>query len=259
MVYVLFSVGNAAAVGVPNVHVLQPTQVVAMVTAQVDVLLPLIVVTVITADPAVIPVTRPVELTVATAVLFEAQLTVLIVAFAGDMVAVNCAVAPVPIVAVDGLTTTPVTGTIEQLVIVITTEAVFAPSVVVTVIVAEPNAIALSIPVELIKAMEGLLEVHFTVLIVAFDGVIIGDNCTESPTQRDEGSVKETPVTAILATETLHVALKPPSAVVTVIIAVPDATTVTKPCELTLATAELLVDQVTALFVALDGNTVAVN
>ena len=85
---------------------------VLMVTPHVAVLFPSAVVTVIVADPKATPVTRPVELTVATAVLPELQLTALFVAFAGDTVAVNCVVADGTIDTLAGLMETPVTGTV---------------------------------------------------------------------------------------------------------------------------------------------------
>jgi hypothetical protein len=55
------------------------------------------------------------------------------------------------------------------------------------------------------------------------------------------------------------VAVFAPSCVVTVIVAEPEATAVTSPLVLTLATALLLVDQLTVLLVALVGATVAVS
>ena len=59
------------------------------VTALVAVKEPSWVVTVIVLVPAVTPVTRPVELTVALAVLLEVQVTFLLEAFVGAIVAVN--------------------------------------------------------------------------------------------------------------------------------------------------------------------------
>ena len=61
------------------------------------------------------------------------------------------------------------------------------------------------------------------------------------------------------ATVTAQVDVKPPSCVVTVMVAVPAATAVTKPELFTVATAVLLELQVTVLFVALEGATVSVN
>ena len=65
----------------------------------------------------------------------------------------------------------------------------------------------------------------------------------------------ELPIFTVIA----EVAVFPPSAVVTVIVAAPLAFPVTKPVELTVATEVLLDDQLTVLLVALDGATVAVN
>src|SRR5687767_5578428 len=63
----------------------------------------------------------------------------------------------------------------------------------------------------------------------------------------------------VVVTVIADVAVLPPSCVVTVIVALPAATPVTRPLLLTVATEELLVDHVTVLFVALEGDTVAVN
>jgi hypothetical protein len=60
-------------------------------------------------------------------------------------------------------------------------------------------------------------------------------------------------------TSTAHVSVLPPSAVVTVIAALPTAMPLTKPLEDTVAIAELLLLHDTALFAALEGETVAVN
>ena len=70
-----------------------------------------------------------------------------------------------------------------------------------------------------------------------------------------------TPVTGTVAVDTVTalVAVKPPSWVLTVMVAVPLATPVTSPVELTVATEVLPDVQVTVLLVALAGATVAVN
>ncbi len=57
----------------------------------------------------------------------------------------------------------------------------------------------------------------------------------------------------------MQVAVLPPSAALTVIIAVPGDTAVTLPIEFTVVTEVLLLDQVTDLLVALTGWTVAVS
>jgi hypothetical protein len=63
----------------------------------------------------------------------------------------------------------------------------------------------------------------------------------------------------LFVTLTEHCAVNPPSTVVTVIVALPDATLLTTPLESTVATLTLLDDQVTLLSVALLGITVADN
>jgi hypothetical protein len=68
-----------------------------IVTAQDAVKLPSLVVTVIVAEPADTPVTRPFVLTVARELLEEDHKTVLIVAFVGATVAVSCKIAPTSI------------------------------------------------------------------------------------------------------------------------------------------------------------------
>lgn len=76
------------------------------------VLLPSCVVTVTVADPAETPVTTPLLLTVATAVLLDAKLTDLSVASVGLTVAVNAVVAPTFTLAVAGVRDTPDTVTV---------------------------------------------------------------------------------------------------------------------------------------------------
>jgi hypothetical protein len=212
------------------------------VIADVAVLAPSCVVTVIVADPDATAVTRPDPFTVATAVLFELQLTVLFVAFDGDTVAVSCCVPPTFRLAVVGDTLTPVTATVPTLT-VIADVAVLLPSCVVTVIVAVPCATPLTNPLALTVATEVLLELQLTVLFVAFDGDTVAVNCVVEPTFTDAvvGDTL-TPVTATVPTLTViaDVAVLLPSCVVTVIVAVPCATPLTNPLALTVATAVLL-------------------
>lgn len=72
-----------------------------IVSAQDATKLPSFVVTVIVAEPADTPVTRPLALTVARELLEEDHTTLLIVAFVGATVAVSCRVAPTFTDAVD--------------------------------------------------------------------------------------------------------------------------------------------------------------
>lgn len=112
-----------------GVIVMPVTGTLAAVTVivEVAVLLPSWVVTVIVALPVEIAVIRPVAFTVATAVLLEVQLTVLLVALAGAIVAVSCWVEPTTLEADVGVTVTPVTGTFAATTVIVEV-AVLLPS-----------------------------------------------------------------------------------------------------------------------------------
>ena len=66
--------------------------------------------TVIVAVPSALAVTKPVLETVATLVASDSQVTFLLVALDGEIVAVNCCVSPISSVAEVGLTVTPLTA-----------------------------------------------------------------------------------------------------------------------------------------------------
>ena len=138
--------------------------------------------------------------------------------------------------------------------------AFFPPSFVETVIVAVPAAFAVTTPDVETVATEVLLEDQVTDLSVALDGVTVADNACVSPTVmvRDVW-FRLTPVTAIGFTVTEQVAFLPPSSVVAVITAVPSLTAETFPFESTVAMFVLELDHDTFLFVALEGETVAVS
>jgi hypothetical protein len=125
------------------------------------------------AEPEATAVTSPLVLTVAIALLLVVHVTVLLVALVGAMVAVSCCVPPTFRAAVVGLMVTPVTIT---LVTVTTHVAVFAPSAVVTVIVAEPAAFPVTKPLVLTVAIVLLLVLHVTDLLVALVGAIVAVN-----------------------------------------------------------------------------------
>ena len=136
------------------------------------------------------------------------------------------------------------------------------PSFVVTVIVAEPAAFAVTTPEVDTVAIDVLLEDQVTDLSVALEGVTVAVSVCVSPTVIERDVLfRLTPVTATVCawTVTEHVAFFPPSFVVTVIVADPAALAVTTPEEDTVATDVLLDDQVTDLSVALEGVTVAVS
>jgi hypothetical protein len=134
------------------------------------------------------------------------------------------------------------------------------PSLVVTVIVAEPVEFAVTAPVEETVATEGLLEDQVTERSVASDGKTVAVNDCMSPSFMIRlERLSWTPVTAILLakTVTVQVAVLPPSFVLTVIVAVPVEMAVTTPLLPTVATEALLELQETVGSVALDGLTVA--
>jgi hypothetical protein len=194
------------------------------VIADVAVLEPSVVFTVIVAEPLATAVTNPEELTVATEVLLEVQVTALLVAFVGATVAANCTVPPAEvIVELVGDTVTPVTATVvEPILTVIAQVAVFEPSVVLTVIVAAPLATPVTNPEELTVATDVLLEVQVTALLVA----LVGETVAESLTVPLEVVIVElvgdklTPVTATVVPVTVIVpdleTLGEPPTVVTV-------------------------------------------
>ena len=139
-------------------------------------------------------------------------------------------------------------------------DAVLLPSDVVTVTDAVPAALAVTTPLLETVATDVLLDDHETLVFVALEGETVAVRVPELPATRlIVDRFKETPVTEIVAavTETVQVAFLKPSEVVQVIVAEPAALAVTVPSEVTEATEELLDDQLTLLFVALDGLTVA--
>ena len=114
-------------------------------TVQVAVFPPSFVVTVIVAVPAAWPVTTPEEETVATDLLLDDQVTDLLVAFEGVIVAVRVCMSPIVIVNEVLSSVTPVTDTVAALTVTVQV-AVFPPSFVLTVIVAVPAALAVTTP-----------------------------------------------------------------------------------------------------------------
>ena len=224
------------------------------VTLQVAVLLPSFVFTVMVAEPALTAFTTPAEVTVATFVLEDVQVTTLFVASDGAMVAFSVDVLPFAMLSVFALRETPVTGTVTVTLHV----AVLLPSFVFAVIVAVPAPIPSTTPAEVTVATFVFDEDHVTVLSDALDGATVAFSVDDFPFARlSVSALSVTPVTGTV-TFTLQVAVFPPSLVFAVIVAVPAPTAVIFPPD-TVATLLLLVDHVTALFVALDGLTVGVS
>jgi len=145
---------------------------------------------------------------------------------------------------------------------VIALVAVNEPSAVVTVTAAVPDATAVTRPVAFTVAIVVSLDAHVTALLEALAGTTAAVSCCVAPTATlAEAGVTVTPVTeiAIPVTVIALVAVNEPSAVVTVIVASPGATAVTRPVALTVAIAVLLDAHVTALLEASAGIVAAVS
>jgi len=169
-------------------------------------------VAVIVAAPAATPVTSPLALTVAAAVLLLAHVTTrpdsgLPLASCG--VAVSCTVLPATIVADPGLTDTDATGTSAT----VTDDVPFCPSLV-AVIVAAPTATPVTTPLALTVAAAGLLDAHVTTrpdsgVPLASCGVAV--SCTVCPTCRVAvAGLTVTDATDTLDTVTTAVSAFPP-------------------------------------------------
>ena len=209
------------------------------------------------ASPAFTPMTLPLA-TVATASLLDFQVTFWLVAFSGVMVAVRVSLSPTKMLVAVLLSFTPVTLTSLSLTVTLHV-AVLPPSSVVTVMVASPAFTPMTLPLATV-ATASLLDFQVTFWLVAFSGVMVAVRVSLSPTKMLVAVLLSfTPVTltSLSLTVTLHVAVLPPSSVVTVMEASPAFTAVTLPLA-TVATASLLDFQVTFLLEASLGATVAV-
>ena len=202
-------------------------------------------VAVIVAEPAATPVTSPLPLTVATPVLLLDQVTTRPdngVPFASFGVAVSCSVSPTVTVAGEGVTVTLATGTW----VTVTLDVPLCPSLV-AVMVAVPATTPVTSPLPFTLATAVLLLDQVTTrplsgFPLASFGVAV--SCTVAPccTLAGDG-LTVTDATGMVDTVTNAVPLCP--SLVAVMVAVPVAIAVTNPFPSTVATAVLLLDQVT--------------
>ena len=172
-------------------------------TLHVAVLLPSTVVTVTVASPALYAVTSPLSSTDATASLLLDHVTFRFVALWGVTVVVSTSLPPTGSVRLDLFRLTPVTevtggGGTAAAVTFICTDAVFAPSTVVTVTVVSPALYAVTSPLSSTDATASLLLDHVTFRFVALWGVTVVVSTSLPPT----GSVRLdlfrlTPVTEV--------------------------------------------------------------
>src|SRR5205823_1645170 len=202
-------------------------------------------VAVIVAVPAAFPVTSPLAVTVATAVLLLPQLTGRPdngLPLASFEVAVSCTVWPTCTDAVPGLTVTDATGTVLTVIAAVP----LCPSLV-AVIVAAPAVTPVTTPLPLTVATAVLLLPQLTGrpdsgLPLASFGVAA--SCTVWPTGTDAvPGLTVTDATGTVPTVIAAVPLFP--SLVAVSVAAPTATPVACPAPFTVATAGLLLDQVT--------------
>jgi len=193
-------------------------------------------VAVIVAEPATTPVTSPLGLTVATAVLLLDHVIVRpdsALPLASFGVAVSWTVLPAGTLAVAGLTVTEATGTCTT----VMADVPLCPSLV-AVMVAEPATFPVTSPLVLTVATAVLLLDHAIVrpdsgLPFASFGVAVSCTVLPSFTLADAG-VTVTDATGTVVTVMLAVPLCP--SLVAVIVAEPATLPVTSPLELTVAT-----------------------
>src|SRR4029077_6110584 len=241
---------SRAAVGRASQSAMSPaptstTEALGGVTVMAEVPLRPSLVAVIVADPTATPVTSPLPLTVATAVLSLDHVTTRPdngLPFASFGVAVSCTVAPCWTLAGGGVTVTEATGTA----VTVIAEVPLLPSDV-AVIVAEPAATPVTSPLPFTVATAVLLLAQVTTRPdsgLPFASIGVAVNCTVAPccTLAGDG-VTVTVATGTAFTVIADVPLLPSD--VAVIVAVPTATAVTSPLPSTVATAVLLLAQVT--------------
>src|SRR5437764_550123 len=202
-------------------------------------------ITEIVAVPTPAPVTSPVALTVATPVWSLAHVMVRPesgLPLASRGVAVSCTAPPVWIVCDAGDTVTAATGTGVTVMLAVP----LFPSLV-AVIVAVPAAFPVTSPLALTVAIVVLLLAHVTTRPasgVPLPSFAVATSCTVPLTGTlPVAGATSTAATATSVTVIAAVPLSP--SLVAVIVAVPTACAVTSPLALTVATARLLLAQVT--------------
>ena len=197
---------------------------------------------VIVTVPLLMPLTTPVEETVATALLLVVHFTVLLFALEGPTVAVSVAVFPLLSVKAVLFSVRLVTGCLT-----VTLQVAFfpLPSAAVAVIVAVPLLTPLTSPAEETVATELSLVVHFTVLLFASEGPAVADSVDVAPLLTVRDVLFSVRLVTGCLTVILHSANTPlPSLAAALMTAVPFAAAVTFPLLLTAATPGLPLFQV---------------
>src|SRR5437773_648632 len=220
----------------------------AAVTVRADVPVTVSDVAAMLAVPAVTPLTIPLPVTVATAVLFDAQATVRpvsVLPFASLAAAGGGAGCPVGTAGGDAVAVPTVTDAAATVVTVIV-EVPLCPSLV-AVIVAEPAVTPVTSPLPLTVATAVLLLAQLTARPdngLPFASLGVAASCTVWPTCTDaDAGLTATDATGTLVTKIAAVPLFP--SLVAVSVAAPTATPVACPAPFTVAPPGLLLDQVT--------------
>ena len=178
----------------------------------------------------------------------------MLVASAGDIVAVKDSDCPFSSVSSGLSRAMPVIGTVTVMIHV----AVYLPSFVVANTTAVPSFIAVTTPDASTVQMFSSEEDHITSFCEASSGVTVAVSVSFPPFASDALVLFSLiPVTGV-TTVTLHSAVNSPPIVFTVIVAVPVAIAVTFPFWSTVQTSLLEQDHAIDLFVASAGDTVAV-
>src|SRR6184192_2541996 len=203
-------------------------------------------VAVIVAEPATLPVTSPVPVTVATDVLLLAHVTerpVRMLPLASRRVALSCTVWPAGTLADAGLTVTDATGTPLTVMLAVP----LCPSLVAVIVTGPPAATPLTSPLPFTLAIALLLDCQVTTRPVnglPFASLGVAVSCTVLPTATP--AVAGVTVTDATGTGVTVMAAVPfwPS-LVAVIVAEPATLPVTSPVPVTVATDVLLLAHVT--------------
>ncbi len=203
---------------------------------------------------------------VATCLLLLLHVTLLSVALSGLTLALSLRLPPncTSKLPVSLFISIDFTGTTALLIFISNSFFVPLPSAAVAVIVTFPSFNAVTFPVFWSTvAISVLLLDQVTVLFEASSGFTVAVSiCSPFTVILDEPfmvMLLTFTFSAALATVTLHAAVFPPSAVVTVIVASPALTALTLPSASTVATEGSLDFQLTALYVASEGVIVAVS
>ena len=207
--------------------------------------------------PALTAVTLP-SVTVATAVLLLLHITFLFVASSGVTVAVRVNSSPTSISATVLSRLTPVTA-MTSVSTVTSHDAVLPPSSVVTVTVVLPTANPVIFPAVTVATFVSELF-QTTALLSAFAGETVATSVTDSPILRSTTSLSRftfSTETTFRTTSTSQVSVMLPSSLLALTVVLPTPTADTRPVSSTLAIALLPVCQLTFLFVASSGDTVA--